>query len=177
MANWNINNDLVSGNNMLLYVADIPQSGDPTYRVIAYGKSNGLSLSQDSAESSSKFSCAWRANQATRIGYEITADALYCTNNTDAASFDALVAKMVAQKNIAWAMGQAAAHIGTDGNPLPCDTNPFTLDQSKDFYNGVGIITSLDLTANEDESASISISIQGSGEILKNGSPITIGTL
>lgn len=166
MANWNINTDTIQSNQYMLYVAEIPTTGTPQYKVLGYGKSNGLNLSQDSSEASSKFSCAWKANQATRIGYQVTADSLYCTNETDASSFDTLVAMMVKQENIAWALGQAADHNGT------CDTNPFTLDTTKDYYNGIGLITSLDLNAEEDSVVSCSVTIDGSGEILKNGQPI-----
>ena len=165
-VSWNINNDTIQSNQYMLYVAEIPTTGDPQYKVLGYGKSNGLSLSQDSSEASSKFSCAWKANQATRIGYQVTADALYCTNSPDASSFDTLVGYMVKQENIAWALGQAADHTGT------CDTNPFTLDTTKDYYNGIGLITSLDLNAEEDSVVSCSLTIDGSGEILKNGQPI-----
>ena len=173
MPTWNINTDTIQSNQYMLYVAEIPTTGDPVYKVLGYGKSNGLNLSQDTSEASSKFSCAWKANQATRIGYQVTADALYCTNDTDASSFDTLVGYMVSQKNIAWALGQAAAHVDpTTGEPLPCDTNPFTLDTTKDYYNGIGLITSLDLNAEEDSVVSCSLTLDGSGEILKNGQPI-----
>lgn len=167
MPTWNINTDTIQSNDYMLYVAEIPTTGSPAYKVLGYGKSNGLNLTQDSSEASSKFSCAWKANQATRIGYQVTADSLYCTNNTDASSFDTLVAMMVKQENIAWALGQAAAHTGT------CDTNPFTLDTTKDYYNGIGLITSLDLNAEEDSVVSCSLTIDGSGEILKSGQPIS----
>ena len=167
MANWNINNDTIRANDYMLFIAQVPQSGDPSYKVLGFGKSNGISLSQDTAESSSKFSCAWKANQATRIGYQVTADSLY-TTNTDATSFDDLVAYMVAGDNIAWALGKVADWNGT------CDTNPFVLstDANDHYYNGIGLITSLDLNAEEDSVVSMSITIDGSGEILKDGQPI-----
>lgn len=170
MASWNINNDLIKSNDYMLFVGAIPASGDPTYKVLAYGKSNGLSVSQDSAEASSKFSCAWKANQATRLGYQVTADSLYCTNETDAASFDTLLGYMVSQENIAWALGKVADWDGT------CDTNPFVLstDSNDHYYSGIGLITSLDMNAEEDNVVSCSITIDGSGEVLKDGEPITI---
>lgn len=166
-VSWNINDDTIQSNQYMLYVAEIPQSGDPSYKVLGYGKSNGVSLSQDTSEASSKFSCSWKANQATRIGYQVTADALYCTND-DAASFDTLVAYMVSQKNIAWCLGKAQEWNST------CDTNPFTLSTTDTYYNGIGLITSLELNAEEDSVVSCSLTIDGSGEILKNGQPITI---
>lgn len=168
---YNINNDTIRANDYMLFIAQIPQSGNPQYKVLGYGKSNGLSLSQDSAESSSKFSCAWKANQATRIGYQVTADSLYCTNN-DATSFDDLVAYMVKGDNVAWALAKVAEWNGE------CSDNPFVMstDANDHYYNGIGLITSLDLNAEEDSVVSCSLTIDGSGEILKDGQPITIGT-
>lgn len=167
---WNINTDLIQSNDYMLYVGELVQSGQTqTFKVLAYGKSNGISISQDSAEASSKFSCSWKAAQATRLGYQVTADSLYCTNNTDASSFDDLLAMMVSQENIAWALGQKAAHTGTGAT---CSNDPFTLDTTKDYYSGEGLITSLDLNADEDSVVSVSLTIEGSGEILKNGQAI-----
>ena len=153
MANWDINNDLVNGDSLLLYLT----SGKT---VLAYATSCSIQVDQESIDTSSKFSCRWNANMGGRASYSISADALYC-NNASGISFDGLLEMMVEGKNVDWYVGQEEAWTGT------CESNPHTLDTSKPYYSGKALVTSVSLEAGNNEIATCSITLTGSGEITK----------
>lgn len=90
MANWDINNDLVNGDDLLLYLT----SGKT---VVAYATSCSINVEQETIDTSSKFSCRWNANMGGRASYTISADALYC-DNASGLSFDDLLAMQVEGK-------------------------------------------------------------------------------
>lgn len=150
---WDINNDLVNGDSLLLYLT----SGKT---VVAYATSCSVQVDQETIDTSSKFSCRWNANMGGRASYTISADALYC-NNASGLSFDGLLDMMVEGKNVDWYIGQEEAWTGT------CENNPHTLDTSKPYYSGKALVTSVSLSAGNNEIASCSISLTGSGEITK----------
>ena len=158
MANWNQNNDLVMGDSLLLYLT----SGKT---VVAYATSCSLQVDSETIDTSSKFSCKWQSNMGGKASYTISADALYC-NNESGISFDTLLEFMVAGEQIDWYVGEEEAWSGT------CETNPHTLDVSKTYYNGKGVVASVSLEAGNNEVATCSITINGAGEIQKNGASI-----
>ena len=158
MANWNQNNDLVMGDSLLLYLT----SGKT---VVAYATSCSLQVDSETIDTSSKFSCKWQSNMGGKASYTISADALYC-NNESGISFDTLLELMVAGEQVDWYMGEEEAWSGT------CETNPHTLDTSKTYYNGKGVVASVSLEAGNNEVATCSITINGAGEIQKNGASI-----
>lgn len=158
MANWNQNNDLVMGDSLLLYLT----SGKT---VVAYATSCSLQVDSETIDTSSKFSCKWQSNMGGKASYTISADALYC-NNESGISFDTLLEFMVAGEQIDWYMGEEEAWSGT------CETNPHTLDTTKTYYNGKGVVASVSLEAGNNEVATCSITINGAGEIQKNGASI-----
>ena len=159
MANWNENSDLIHGDNLLLYLT----SGKT---VLAYATSCSLQVDAETIDTSSKFSCKWASNMGGKAGYQISADALYSSNN-DGISFDKLLEFMVKGEQVEWYMGEEAAHSGS------CETNPHTLDTSKTYYNGKAVVTSCSLEAGNNEIASCSITMTGAGEIQKNGAQIS----
>lgn len=161
MANWNQNNDLVMGDDLLLYLT----SGKT---VVAYATSCSLQVDSETIDTSSKFSCKWQSNMGGKASYTISADALYC-NNESGISFDTLLEFMVAGEQIDWYMGEESAWTGT------CETNPHTLDTTKTYYNGKGVVASVSLEAGNNEVATCSITINGAGEIQKNGTSISSG--
>ena len=158
MANWNENQDLIHGDNLLLYLTS-------AQTVIAYATSCSLQVDAETIDTSSKFSCKWQSNMGGKAGYTISCDALY-TASEDGISFDDLMAYMVAGNQVDWYMGQEAAHSGS------CETNPHTLDTSKTYFNGKAVVTSCSLEAGNNSIASCSITLTGAGEVQKNGSPI-----
>jgi TP901-1 family phage major tail protein len=157
---WNTNNDLINGDKLLLYLVSGTTANT---KVVAYATSCSIQIDQETIDTSSKFSCKWNATLGGRCGYTISADALYC-NATNAASnsgvsFDALMALMLEGEAVGWMVGQEQAFTGS------CEDNPHTLDTSKPYYSGKAVITSLSLEAGNNEIASSSISMTGSGEI------------
>lgn len=159
MANWNQNTDVIQGNNLLLYLT----TGKT---VVAYGTNVSLQVDSETIDTSSKFSCKWSDALGGKANYSINADALYSTNQ-DGLSFDDFITYMVAGNQIDWYLGEEEAWSGT------CATNPHTLATGSTYYNGKAIITSTSLEAGMDEAVSCSITMQGCGEIQKNGAQIT----
>lgn len=158
MANWNENQDLIHGDNLLLYLT----SGKT---VVAYATNCSLQIDAESIDTSSKFSCRFNSNMGGKIGYTISCDSLY-TANEDGISFDDLMAMMVSGEQTEWYMGQESAWTGT------CETNPHTLDTTKTYFNGKAVVTSCSLEAGNNDIASCSITLTGAGEVQKNGSTI-----
>ena len=157
MANWNENQDLIHGDNLLLYLTS-------AQTVIAYATSCSLQVDAETIDTSSKFSCKWQSNMGGKAGYTISCDALY-TASEDGISFDDLLGYMVKGNQVDWYMGQEAPHSGS------CETNPHSLDTSKTYFNGKAVVTSCSLEAGNNDIASCSITLTGAGEILKSNSP------
>lgn len=154
----NVNTDLVKGDDLFLYVYSAGTGNTPV--VVAFATSCELSIDQETIDTSNKMSCRWNSNLAGKSSYTISADALY-TQAAGAYSFDSMMAAMVAGEAIPWAVGQAVAATSAE----TCETRTFALDTAKPYYKGEGLITSLSLTAGNNEVASCSITITGSGEI------------
>lgn len=159
MAKWNENEQLVNGDNFLLYLT----SGKT---VVAYATSCSLQVDSETIDTSSKFSCKWASNMGGKASYTISADALYCQDAEGGISFDTLLEYMVKGDQVEWYMGEEQDHDGT------CETNPHTLDTSKTYYNGKAVVTSVSLEAGNNEIASCSITLTGAGEIQINGTKI-----
>lgn len=158
MATWDVKNDLINGDDLLLYLT----SGQT---VVAYATSVSVQVDSETIDTSSKFSCRWASNIGGRASYTISADALYC-DAAEGISFDKLLEMMVEGEPVEWYIGEEQEHTGT------CDTNPHTLDTTKRYYNGRAIVTSVSLEAGNNEIASCSISMTGEGEIQMSGKAI-----
>ena len=160
---WNENDQLVQGDNLLLYLVN---SGT----VLAYATSCSIQVDSESIDTSSKFSCKWASAMGGKASYTISADALYASLSGDSASiaisFDTLIEHMVTGDQIEWYMGEEVEFDGV------CDENPHTLDTGKTYYNGKAVVTSCSLEAGNNEIASCSITLTGAGEIQKNGQQI-----
>ena len=159
---WDINNDLIQGDKLLLYLVTGATSGSG-YDVLAYATSCSVQVDQETIDTSSKFSCRWNANMGGRASYTISADALY-TAAAGTTSFDTLLALMLEGENVQWAIGQETTFTGN------CEDNPHTLDISKPYYTGEALISSVSLEAGNNEIASCSISMTGSNEITPHNS-------
>lgn len=165
---WNVSNDLVKGDNLLLYLVSGDTVTSGASKVLAYATSCSVQIDSESVDVSSKFSCKWNAAMGGRAGYQISADALYtqATSATanSAVSFDVLMELMVAGNPVNWVIGQEQAFTGE------CADNPHVLDTTKPYYYGSASITSLSLEAGNNEIATCSISMSGNGPIEKSGS-------
>ena len=173
MANWSVNNDLINGNDMFLYLVDISAEGAEmngtsaisASQVVAYATSCSLEVNADTLDTTSKFSCRWNAVRPGNASYTVSADALYCKKANAAANsaytIDDLFDLMIEGKNIGWVIAQDKK------DPEECE--PEGPDGSKPYYWGEGAITSLSINAGNNEIVSSSISITGSGPVNYEG--------
>jgi len=154
---WNPNTDLINGDSLNLYLT----SGKT---VLAYATSCSLQVDRETTDTSSKFSCRWNAVRGGRSSYTVSADALYC-NAASGISFDGLLELSNSDEAIEWYMGVESAYTVSEQNA--CEDNPHTLDTSKTYYHGSAIVTSVSLEAGNNEAATCSITLTGSGAIVK----------
>ena len=154
---WNPNSDLINGDNLNLYLT----SGKT---VLAYATSCSFNVSRETTDTSSKFSCRWNSVRGGRSSYEVSADSLFC-NAESGISFDGLLALSNSDQTIEWYIGQESAY--TVDEQHKCEDNPHTLDTTKTYYGGEAIVTSVSLTAGNNEIATCSISLTGSGAPIK----------
>lgn len=158
---WNINDDLIQGDKLLLWLVTGNTTADTD--VLAYATSCSIQIDQETIDTSSKFSCRWNATKGGRASYTISADALY-TNVSGVTSFDTLMALMLKGDNVPWYIGQESGY--TVDEDHSCEDNPHILDTTKPYYSGEAIIKSLSLEAGNNEIASCSISMTGSNSIV-----------
>lgn len=166
---WSVNNDLVKGNDMWLYLVELGESAMTSgmvadAKVLAYSQSCSFEINSDTLDVTSKLSCRWNAVLPGNGSYTVSSDNLYCLQSAAAANsaftVDDLFEAMVEGKNIGWVMAQDSSdECGTVGGP----------DTTKPYYWGEGAITSLSITAGNNEICTSSISITGSGAPNKGG--------
>lgn len=148
MANYDVNTDLVLGDDIFLYLT----TGQT---VLAFATSCSIQVDGETIDTSNKMSGRWNSNLAGKNSYTINADALY-TKTSGEYSYDNLMSAMIAGSAIDWYVGSASG-------------STFTLDTTDTYYSGEGLITSLSLNAGNNEVANCSVTITGSGAITKNG--------
>ena len=154
MANtiYDVNTQLVRGEELYFYIMEAE-----THTPLAFATSCSVQIDGETIDTSSKFSGRWNSNLAGKNSYTISADALY-TQAEGLYSFDALMAKMVSGAKLDWAVGKAKDYANAD----------YDLDTTKAYYSGTAFITSLSLSAGNNEVSSCSISLTGSAEIKLN---------
>lgn len=145
------NEDLILANDLNLWIT----SGS-TDVVVAYATSVNVSISSDSIDTSNKMSPRWAMFLAGSASYEVSTEALY-TRNDAVIGYDWLMEKMVAGDAVTWKIGTKVA-----------TENDYSLDTSKPYYSGKAVITSLSLSAGNNEVASASATLTGTGAIALN---------
>ena len=164
---YNVNEDLVNGNDVFLYLFT-PSSAitsktaftSANTEVLAFATSCSLQVDGETIDTSNKMSCQWNSNIAGKNSYTVSADALY-TATSGACNFDRLLALMIQGEAIGWAMAKPV-----DDNDVVCENNEFFIDNNTVIAWGYALITSLSLEAGNNEVASCSTTLTGSGEIL-----------
>lgn len=151
---YDVNTDLVKADDLFLFLT----SGNT---VLAFATSAQLQIDGETMDTSNKMSCSWVSNLAGKNSYSISADALY-TKKTGAMSFDALMELMLKRETVDWAMGTITSGSTCEGD------GTFTLDEAEIYYSGEALITSLSLSAGNNEIANCSVSLTGSGAIEHN---------
>lgn len=147
MATYDVNTQLVLGEEMYLYVT----TGNTP---IAFATTCSVQIDGETIDTSNKMSGRWNSNLAGKNGYTISSDALY-TQATGLYSFDSLMKKMIEGGKLEWTIGKAKNYVDGD----------YDLDETKPHYKGIGFVTSLSLNAGNNEVANCSITITGSGAI------------
>lgn len=146
---YNVNTDLVRADDLFLYITSANS-------VVAFATSCSVQIDGETIDTSNKMSGRWNSNLGGKNGYTISADALY-TQVDGHFSFDKLMELMVASNEaVAWSVGFAK------------DKESFDLDTTKPYYSGEAFVTSLSLSGGNNEVASCSITLTGSGAIEKH---------
>lgn len=166
---WNVK-DLVKGDNLLFYLVSGATSADTslnsgTCKVLAYATSASIQIDSEAIDTSSKFSCKWGSNYGGRASYTVSVDALYCqataAATNGAVSFDVLMDLMVVGEPVRWVLGQELER----PDNVDCDQFMHQIDTSLPYFYGKAAITSLSLSAGNNEIASCSMTMNGDGPI------------
>lgn len=166
---WNVNTDLIKGSDLNLYLVELgnePMTSGKvaTAKVIAYSTSCSFEISSDSIDVTSKLSCRWNANVQGNASYTISSDALYCLQASASANsaytVDDLFEAMCDGDNVGWVMAKDSSTVcGQVSGP----------DTTGVCYWGEAAITSLSITGGNNEIASSSIQLTGSGRPYRYG--------
>ena len=151
-----VNNDkLVYGGDLMLFLAT-----GATVMALAFSTSAKLAISMDTREISSKDSTGdFKDYAAGKFGWTVSSDALVnysSTGNTN--SVDELYTMMISKSlvNIAF-----ASKAGTSTSPS------WTVSTTSKKYTGQAYITSIDLNASDNDNATYSINLQGTGALVQ----------
>ena len=166
---WNVNTDLIKGNDLNLYLVELGDSAMTSgmvssAKVIAYSTSCSFEISSDSIDVTSKLSCRWNANVQGNASYTLSSDALYCLQSSASANnaytVDDLFEAMCDGENVGWVLAKdSSSECGTISGP----------DTTGICYFGEAAITSLSITGGNNEIASSSIQLTGSGRPYRYG--------
>lgn len=151
-TNFDVNEMLVRGEEMYFYIVE-----GETRTPLAFATSCQIQIDGETIDTSNKFSGRWSSNLSGKNSYTISTDALY-TDAEGKYSFDFLMEKMVAGGKLDWIVGRAKDYAAED----------YDFNEAKSYYSGTAFITSLSLNAGNNEVASCSISLTGSGAIVHN---------
>lgn len=169
---WNANSDLIVGNDLWLYLVDLGDGASAvpmtytlatgaTAEALAYATSCSFEMTADTLEGASKMSCRFNVSRAGQGSYTVNADALYCVQANAAANdcktVDDLFSKYIKGSNVGWVMAvdksRDKGNCGTVEGP----------DSTYPIYWGEASVASLSITGGNNEIASTSISLTGSG--------------
>lgn len=166
---WNVNTDLIKGNDLNLYLVELGENAMTSgmvadAKVVAYATSCSFEITSDTIDVSSKLSCRWAANMQGNASYTISSDALYCLQSSASANsaytVDDLFEAMCDGENIGWVMAKDSSDVcGEVAGP----------DTTGVCYYGEAAITSLSISAGNNEIASSSIQLTGSGRPYRYG--------
>jgi predicted secreted protein len=134
-------------------------SGSTGMKPLAFSTSAKLTVALDTREVSSKDSADWKEFLGAKFEWTVTSDSLYAlsgdTNmNSGTTAADTLFALMVAKNQVSISF---ASKSGT--SPV------WTVNSSKARFTGSAIITNFDLTADDNASATYSITLKGSSTL------------
>ena len=142
------NTKIIYGGDMMIFIGDTTGTTTP----LAFSTSASLSINVDTREISSKDSGYWKDFIAGKISWEASTDGLLSYGlSGSTSSVDVLFTKLLARESV---YVKFATTSGT--------TPAWTVNSSKKVFTGKAIITSLELTASDNESSTYTISLTGS---------------
>lgn len=159
---------LIKGDDLMLF-------NGSTGKSYAYATAHTLTITADTADTSSKDHGVWTGNEVAKISWEITSENLYTSEG-----FDSLFDDMIARKpiDVAFGLKQQGAPDSTvaDGDyanwtpEYKADatgepTAPTADTTTSKMYMGKVYITSLTANANTGENATYSVTLTGTGSI------------
>lgn len=159
---------LIKGDDLMLF-------NGATGKSYAYATAHTLTITADTADTSSKDHGVWTGNEVAKISWEITSENLYTSEG-----FDSLFDDMIARKpiDVAFGLKQQGAPDSTvaDGDyanwtpEYKADatgepTAPTADTTTSKMYMGKVYITSLTANANTGENATYSVTLTGTGSI------------
>lgn len=159
---------LIKGDDLMLF-------NGSTGKSYAYATAHTLTITADTADTSSKDHGVWSGNEVAKISWEITSENLYTSEG-----FDSLFDDMIARKpiDVAFGLKQQGAPDSTvaDGDyanwtpEYKADatgepTAPTADTTTSKMYMGKVYITSLTANANTGENATYSVTLTGTGSI------------
>ena len=148
-----------------------------TDKSYAFVTAHTLTITADTADSSSKDHGVWTGNEVAKIAWEITSENLYTSEGFDEL-FDSLInrkaikvvfgLKQKGKADSTVADGDYSNWTPDYGATMPENGSPeapTTDNTTKDMYMGSAYITSLTANANTGENATYSVTLTGTGSI------------
>jgi len=151
---------IIKGGNLMIFAAESMSGALAEPKSIPLATSHTLRISSDSQDVSNKdvASGLWSANEVSQLSWEATTDNLYCDKNVSWL-FDCMTERKLLQ--LYFAPKEEA-----DGTELPA-SGTWGADVYKAF-TGKAYITSLEITAQNGENATLSATFTGYGELKSN---------
>ena len=159
---------LIKGDDLMLF-------NGTTGKSYAFATAHTLTITADTADTSSKDHGVWTGNEVAKISWEITSENLYTSEGFDDL-FDSLINRKAIEVVFGLKQKGKADSTVADGDysnwtpdygaTVPESGKPEAPDSTtKDMYMGSAYITSLTANANTGENATYSVTLTGTGSI------------
>ena len=158
----------IKGDDLMLFNGETGKS-------YAFATAHTLTITADTADTSSKDHGVWTGNEVAKISWEITSEDLYTSEGFDDL-FDSLINRKAIEVVFGLKQKGKADSTVADGDysnwtpdygaTVPESGKPEAPDSTtKDMYMGSAYITSLTANANTGENATYSVTLTGTGSI------------
>lgn len=161
---------IIKGDDLMLFNGETGKS-------YAYATAHTLTITAETADTSSKDHGVWTGNEVAKISWEITSENLYTSEGFNNL-FDSLINRKAIKVVFGLKQKGKADSTVADGDysnwtpdydaTIPEKDNPSappTDNTTKDMYMGSAYITSLTANANTGENATYSVTLTGTGSI------------
>jgi len=146
---------IVNGSDLMVFVGG---------KSIAYATSHSLSISADTTSTSSKtkddVTGAWQTAKVTAFSWSVSAESLFSIDTTAGKTYEELFTAMTSGTAVTISFA-----IKTDATTVPSGGWTPSSATGDIVLTGSAFITSLSLSAPDDENASFSVEFAGTGEL------------